>query len=226
MAVPTGTPPDLRAAPAAARAVPMLDGPAAVAPTRAAAPEMRQAADRGPAAPGPVAAGAARAAPGAVPAAPVTPAMPEAMRVAAPSVRAAAPVAEGSRAVPAAPIAPGAMIRSGARGSGRAPEGLVAPRVRAMAAAPRTPAAPVAASGMAAGGMAAAPGGELFAGKPSAPPPQAQDGGRSGGDVMLDGRLVGHWLADRMGRDAGRPPAGTTHFDPRQAPAWTPSGAL
>ena len=43
---------------------------------------------------------------------------------------------------------------------------------------------------------------------------------------MLDGHLVGHWLAERMGRDAARPSAGTTQFDPRQAPAWMPAGAL
>ena len=47
----------------------------------------------------------------------------------------------------------------------------------------------------------------------------------SGGAVILDGRLVGEWMTDRMARDALRPGAGTTFFDGRQGPAWTPSGA-
>jgi hypothetical protein len=46
------------------------------------------------------------------------------------------------------------------------------------------------------------------------------------GTITLDGHLVGHWMGDRMARDASRPGAGTTFFDPRQSPAWTPSGAL
>ena len=63
-----------------------------------------------------------------------------------------------------------------------------------------------------------------------APQPAGRDGGGSGGHqmgvVQLDGRLVGHWLSEGMAREAGRPGAGTTFFDPRQGPAWTPSGAL
>ena len=51
----------------------------------------------------------------------------------------------------------------------------------------------------------------------------ASDQGPSGGTITLDGRLVGHWLAERMGRDAGRPRAGLTGFDAKQAPAWGPS---
>ena len=43
---------------------------------------------------------------------------------------------------------------------------------------------------------------------------------------MMDGRLVGHWVSESMARDAGRPGAGATFFDPRQSPAWTPSGAV
>ena len=58
-------------------------------------------------------------------------------------------------------------------------------------------------------------------------PSSAQDRGeRTGGNVMLDGRLVGQWLAEHMGREASRPPGGTTFFDPRQTPAWNISGAL
>ena len=45
------------------------------------------------------------------------------------------------------------------------------------------------------------------------------------GTVMLDGRLVGQWLADHMAREASRPPAGTSFFDPRQTPAWNVSGS-
>ena len=60
-----------------------------------------------------------------------------------------------------------------------------------------------------------------------APQPRMRDeGSGAGGTVMLDGRLVGYWLAEQMARDASRPPAGTTYFDSRQTPAWTASGAL
>ena len=57
------------------------------------------------------------------------------------------------------------------------------------------------------------------------PQPREQSEG-SGGTVMLDGHLVGYWLTERMAREASRPLGGTSFFDPRQAPAWTPSGAL
>ena len=57
-----------------------------------------------------------------------------------------------------------------------------------------------------------------------APMRMAAGPGGGGGTVLLDGRLVGEWLMDRMARDAGRPGAGTTSFDPRQGAAWTPSG--
>ena len=67
----------------------------------------------------------------------------------------------------------------------------------------------------------------LFPDRASAPQrgPQGQSAA-GGGPVMLDGRLVGHWLSERMAHDAARPAAGTTFFDARQAPAWTPSGVL
>lgn len=83
------------------------------------------------------------------------------------------------------------------------------------------------AAGIAGGARGAGSHGGLF--EQPAVAPQAESGGeRDGGPgiVMLDGRLVGQWLTDRMARDAGRPGAGTTFFDPRQAPAWTPSGVL
>lgn len=77
-------------------------------------------------------------------------------------------------------------------------------------------------------GGAAPSGGEN--GAAMAPTPAGRDGGGAGdvvlGNIMLDGHAVGTWMASRMARDAGRPGAGTTSFDPRQAPAWTPSGAL
>ena len=72
-------------------------------------------------------------------------------------------------------------------------------------------------------------GGKSFFGGGSAAAPMPQErGGDAGGvgTVMLDGRVVGQWLSERMARDAARPGAGTTFFDPRQAPAWTPSGAV
>ncbi len=63
--------------------------------------------------------------------------------------------------------------------------------------------------------------------KPAAPRSAGQDrNDTGGGTVMLDGRLVGQWLSDHMAREASRPPAGTSFFDPRQTPAWTVSGAL
>ena len=61
----------------------------------------------------------------------------------------------------------------------------------------------------------------------AAPQPEMQERNQSSmGSVMLDGRLVGYWLTERMAREASRPSGGTSFFDPRQAPAWTPSGAL
>ena len=56
--------------------------------------------------------------------------------------------------------------------------------------------------------------------------PVPAGGGGGGGVVMLDGRMVGRWLAERMGREAERAPAGMTRFDARQSAAWRPSGAM
>ncbi len=44
--------------------------------------------------------------------------------------------------------------------------------------------------------------------------------GPTHGDVYLDGQLMGRWMADRMTRDADRPPSGPTGFDTRRSPAW------
>ena len=71
----------------------------------------------------------------------------------------------------------------------------------------------------------AAPG--LFMDRSAAPDADSGGGGGSmTGSVMLDGRLVGHWLSEAMAREASRPGAGPTFFDARQAPAWTPSGVV
>lgn len=56
--------------------------------------------------------------------------------------------------------------------------------------------------------------------------PAASGSGGGGGAVMLDGRLVGRWIADRMGREAERAPAGMTRFDARQSAAWRSSSAM
>ena len=67
-------------------------------------------------------------------------------------------------------------------------------------------------------------GGAAGASERTAAPMRMAAGPGGSGTVLLDGRLVGEWLIDRMARDAGRPGAGTTSFDPRQGAAWTPSG--
>ena len=78
--------------------------------------------------------------------------------------------------------------------------------------------------GGAAGGESPGAGGLM--GERAAAPLGADRGSGGGemGPVMLDGRLVGHWLSERMARDASRPSAGPSFFDARQAPAWSPSG--
>lgn len=42
--------------------------------------------------------------------------------------------------------------------------------------------------------------------------------GPSGGDVFLDGTLVGRWLARHLAREAGLPSSGPTGFDARRSP--------
>ncbi len=56
--------------------------------------------------------------------------------------------------------------------------------------------------------------------------PVAMAGGEraGGGPVYLDGRLLGHWLAEHLAQEAGRPMAGGVGFDGRMGPAWP--GAL
>ena len=49
------------------------------------------------------------------------------------------------------------------------------------------------------------------------PPPTPQGGqAQMGGDVFLDGALVGKWMSRFLGREAMRAPAGPTGFDPRR----------
>ena len=50
--------------------------------------------------------------------------------------------------------------------------------------------------------------------------PREPAAGAQGGAVLLDGRLVGRWLMERMGQAASRPAVGMTGFDPRQSAAW------
>ncbi len=43
------------------------------------------------------------------------------------------------------------------------------------------------------------------------------DAGGAEGQLFLDGSLLGRWIIDHLSREADRPPAGGTSFDPRQA---------
>ena len=53
-----------------------------------------------------------------------------------------------------------------------------------------------------------------------APPPPQATAGPSHGDVFLDGMRVGRWMSDNLAREATRPQAGSTAFDPRLGPTW------
>ena len=189
-AVPATTP--IARAIAAVVATPPVAGPTA-APMRAAAPIVpRPLEDDKPASPGraKVAGPAGRAT--VVPAAPIMPAAVEAMRVASPLARAglAMKTPRATQAAPVAPVAPIAAMgptRTVERGMHQRPD-APPPRVPSRLAVPQAPAAPIAGR---LGGLAAMPGRELLPGSPAVPPSQAQDGGKTGGDVMLDGRLVG-----------------------------------
>ena len=41
-----------------------------------------------------------------------------------------------------------------------------------------------------------------------------------GGVLEVDGALLGRFIAEQLGREAGRPPSGMTGFDPLVSPAW------
>jgi len=43
-------------------------------------------------------------------------------------------------------------------------------------------------------------------------------GGPTQGDVFLDGNLVGRWMARKLAHEAGRPPSGSSAFDPTRSP--------
>lgn len=55
---------------------------------------------------------------------------------------------------------------------------------------------------------------------PAAPQSSSSPPGPTGGDVFLDGTRLGHWIATNLSRSAGRPPSGTTGFDPRLGVTW------
>ncbi len=46
------------------------------------------------------------------------------------------------------------------------------------------------------------------------------EGAGFGGVLKVDGALLGRFIAEQLGREAGRPPAGMTGFDPLVSPAW------
>jgi hypothetical protein len=54
----------------------------------------------------------------------------------------------------------------------------------------------------------------------AAPPPTETRSEPMQGDVYLDGTRLGRWMVDHLAREAGRPPAGTTNFDPRLSVTW------
>ncbi len=55
---------------------------------------------------------------------------------------------------------------------------------------------------------------------PIAPQTQTASATPTTGDVYLDGTRLGHWVASNLARQASRPPAGGTSFDPRLGISW------
>ena len=45
------------------------------------------------------------------------------------------------------------------------------------------------------------------------------------GRIVMEGYELGRWMTDRLTRDATRPPASATGFDPRLSPAWPGAGS-
>jgi hypothetical protein len=70
--------------------------------------------------------------------------------------------------------------------------------------------------GVSGGAPDAGDGGGKRSAAPSGPPAAAQSQGPTGGDVFLDGMLVGRWIARFLADGAGRAPAGPTGFDGRR----------
>lgn len=91
----------------------------------------------------------------------------------------------------------------------------------AKSEAPPTSRAPVALAPLVTAPPPSAPS-MSFQRAPIAPLPRAtESGGTSpGGDVFLDGTLLGRWMAEHLAQEAGRPPAGLTGFDPRMTRIW------
>jgi len=48
----------------------------------------------------------------------------------------------------------------------------------------------------------------------------APEGKPDGGDIYLEGAVLGRWFTERLARAANRPASGGTAFDPRLSPAW------
>jgi hypothetical protein len=135
---------------------------------------------------------------------------------------------------PPPPIAPAAPTSQPAPAASRDTATLLAPVVlpllhRDTRVAPPPPAMPTTAAPIAAPQFAAplpasaatTPAAALPSMAPQRPPPQDSAGG---GDVYLDGQLLGCWMENRLTRAAGRPQGGSAAFDGRMAPAWP--GAL
>ncbi len=56
--------------------------------------------------------------------------------------------------------------------------------------------------------------------RPADPKSNAAESQVKGGDIYLEGAVLGRWLADRLARAVSRPASGTTAFDPRVSPTW------
>jgi hypothetical protein len=125
-------------------------------------------------------------------------------------------------------VAGGAALAPGAVPMGAAPiagEAGAAPRVAELWGAPGH--SPAAAPwpdgpGFAAPG-AAGPDDAL---SPAWPPQDAGGEAQAGaetamqGVIEVDGAALGRFVAEHLAREAGRPQAGMTGFDPRQTPPW------
>jgi len=120
-----------------------------------------------------------------------------------------------------APAAP-APAEETAVQSGAAPEAAVSAAPVAGWAMPQVPWPMPSAMAARRGAAASDPGAQ------AAPDPggdRAEGGGGAvEGELHVDGALLGRFVAEMLGREAGRPQAGMTGFDPLVSPAWP--GAL
>lgn len=242
--------PEPRQPPVAAAVMPVATAPALAAPTlapsviRGAAEVRATTADVRTTAVAPGVVAASPPVPASVPALPVMQpvmipaAMPGLPRAVAPdlpatrteerpaTVSAAPDLAAFARMMVPARVTEGATsreaLRSPARHTGEAAHGRAAAlpaRVAAHAMPMQRAAAPLAA---ALPPVAAAPAQATMTSTREGAEQVLQQGaaGPTHGDVYLDGQLMGRWMADRMTRDADRPPSGPTGFDTRRSPAW------